>query len=149
MEAIKVRGFFYRLGNTIRKFMYGRYGIDRLHNALLIAYLVLFVLNLFVRIPLFSLLSFACLIWAFFRVFSRNHAARRRENEVYLKLLGQVKAFFKLSWDRIRECRTHIYHKCPHCHATLRLPRRRGKHTVRCPRCGEYFDMNVILGRKS
>lgn len=131
------------------RFMYGRYGVDPLHNALLIAYLILFVLSLFLRAPILSLLSPACLIWAIFRMLSRNHAARRRENEVYLKLLGRIKGFFKLSFDRIRECRTHVYHKCPHCAAVLRLPRRRGKHTVRCPRCGDSFSMNVFWGKKS
>lgn len=130
------------------RFMYGRYGVDQLYYALFIAYFVLMVISAFVRWPLFGLLMLADLVWMTFRMFSRNHAARRKENEAFLKLWNPVKDFFKLTWNRIRECRTHVYHKCPHCKAVLRLPRKKGEHTVRCPRCHDSFTMKVHLGGK-
>lgn len=49
---------------------------------------------------------------------------------------------------KLREFPDKKYANCPHCRATLRLPRQRGKHTVRCPRCGERFGINIIIGKK-
>lgn len=62
------------------RFMYGRYGVDQLYYALFIAYFVLMAINMFLRWPLFWLLMLADLVWMIFRMFSRNHAARQREN---------------------------------------------------------------------
>ena len=121
------------------RFMYGRYGVDQLYYGLFVFYFVLLVFNAFLRWPIFTILMTADLVWIVFRMMSRNYAARRRENEVFLKLWNPIKDFFKLTWNRIRECRTHVYHKCPHCKAVLRLPRKKGAHTVRCPRCHDSF----------
>ena len=35
----------------------------------------------------------------------------------------------------------HIFRQCPYCSATLRLPRQKGKHTVKCPRCSKSFGV--------
>ena len=40
-----------------------------------------------------------------------------------------------------RKDKEHIYRECPACGATLRLPRKQGKHTVLCPRCGNKFGV--------
>ena len=130
------------------RFMYGRYGVDQLYYGLFVFYFVLLVFNAFLRWPIFTILMTADLVWIVFRMMSRNYAARRRENEVFLKLWNPIKDFFKLTWNRIRECRTHVYHKCPHCKAVLRLPRKKGAHTVRCPRCHYSFEMKVQFGGK-
>lgn len=130
------------------RFMYGRYGVDQLYYGLFVFYFVLLVFNTFLRWPIFTILMTADLVWMVFRMMSRNYAARRRENEVFLKLWNPIKDFFKLTWNRIRECRTHVYHKCPHCKAVLRLPRKKGAHTVRCPRCHDSFEMKVHFGGK-
>ena len=45
--------------------------------------------------------------------------------------------------NRWRDRKTHVYHRCPHCRAMLRLPRRPGFHGVTCPRCSRHFDMTV------
>lgn len=130
------------------RFMYGRYGVDQLYYGLFVFYFVLLVFNAFLRWPIFTILMTADLVWMVFRMMSRNYAARCRENEVFLKLWNPIKDFFKLTWNRIRECRTHVYHKCPHCKAVLRLPRKKGAHTVRCPRCHDSFEMKVHFGGK-
>ncbi len=131
------------------RMMYGRYGTDQLYYALFIAYFILLVIHVFLPWPLFWILMTADLVFMFFRVFSRNHAARRRENDWFLRILNPVRNTLSLTWNRIRECRTHVYHKCPHCRAMLRLPRQKGEHTVRCPRCRESFSMHVYFGGKS
>lgn len=132
----------------LMRLMYGRYGSDQLGNALLIVYVILTVLHLITRWHILSALLLADAVWIFFRCFSRNISARRRENEVFLRIWRKITDIFTLTGNRLRDLPTHVYHKCPHCRATLRLPRRRGTHTVRCPRCGDTFSMKVYFGKE-
>ena len=39
--------------------------------------------------------------------------------------------------------KTHVFKKCPGCKAVLRLPRKKGKHTVNCPHCHKNFTVHV------
>jgi len=130
------------------RFMSGRYGVDQLGFALVILYCALTLMQNLLHWPLFVILSLADSLWLCYRIFSRNIPARQRENMAFLKFWHPVRDWFKLSFNRIRECRTHVYRKCPHCKAVLRLPRRHGEHTVCCPRCRERFSMHVIFGGK-
>ena len=122
--------------------MYGRYGSDTLNKVLIIIYAVVVVvftiLSLFIDSVWFSFAYFVAsvtLIYiTFFRMFSRNIQKRRRENE---KFCG----FFKLRRNKFRDRKTHVYKKCPHCKAVLRLPKAKGKHTVICPRCKNRFNV--------
>ena len=69
--------------------MYGRYGTDTLNKVSLIVCCVWMVIaniiSLFVNSIWFYLFYYvsttAIIVWMFFRTFSRNIAARRRENE--------------------------------------------------------------------
>lgn len=138
-----------RFKDQLYRFMQGRHGPDQLYYALLIADFVCLLLRWITGWPLFGVLAAASLIWLTFRLLSRNHAARQRENAAFLRFWGKIRGFFTLTKNRLREFPTHVYHKCPHCHATLRLPRRRGSHTVRCPKCGDSFSMRVLWGKKN
>jgi len=126
-------------------FMYGRYGVDTLYYALNVFWLVCLFLGVLTGMVLFHLLAWLALGYMTFRMFSRNYAKRRRENELFLRCWNPVKGFFKLQWTRIRDCRTSVYRKCPACRSVLRLPHRRGKHTAVCPRCANRFDVHIIL----
>ncbi len=137
-----------KLKEKFLRFMSGRYGVDQLYYGLFVLYIVLLLLNVLLRWPLFSILMTADLVWMIYRVLSRNYAARRSENEKFLKLWNPVKDGVKLTRNRIRDCRTHVYHTCPHCKAVLRLPRKKGEHTVCCPRCRGSFTMKVYFGGK-
>lgn len=132
-----------RFRDRLVRFMYGRYGADELYKFLTVAFYTVFIVNLFIRSYILSSLTLAILVWSMFRVFSRNVYARRLENEKYLKIRNSVKAFFKLGKDRFRDRKTHVYRKCPKCRSVLRLPKKKGKHTVRCPRCSDSFDVKV------
>ena len=128
--------------------MYGRYGTDTLNRVLLGIYLAVVLIywigSWFIpsNAPLLGgvlRIAYLLLIWGlmvtiFARMFSKNVARRRRENE---KFCG----FFKLWKNRIRDRKTHVYRKCPKCGAVLRLPRAKGKHNVVCPRCRERFEV--------
>lgn len=124
-------------------FMIGRNGADALSRALLMLYLVVFVINLFLRSYIIYFLGYAIVIYSLFRMLSRNLAARRRENAWYLRIEGKVKGFFKLQKNKWRDRKTHAYRKCPACNSVLRLPRQKGKHTVCCPQCRHRFEVKI------
>lgn len=128
-------------------FMYGRYGIDSLYYALLCAYCVLTVILAF-RLPLivrlvFTALQLFSIVCMFYRFLSRNHAKRRHENEVFLRYWQPAKKKLVLWKNMIRDVKNYRYKTCPHCKATLRLPKRKGEHTVVCPCCKERFTVKV------
>ena len=77
----------------------GRYGLDQMTVGLLVGMMVFSLLSsLTWFLPLY-LISIALMIWAVFRVFSRNTAARARENEKFLVFWNQVKKW----WDGVRQ----------------------------------------------
>lgn len=125
------------------QFMLGRYGMDEMYFGLVAIWFLLTVVNSFVQSTLLSLLGTAVLIWGLYRFMSRNHAKRRAENEVFLKLWRPVKNWLTFQRDRFRDRKTARYRKCTHCKAIIKLPYKKGKHTVRCPKCGERFDVRI------
>ncbi len=120
-----------KLSYSLRRFMEGRYGNDKLNSAILGIALVMVILALFIRNPLINLLlhgvSYALMFWSIFRTLSRNTYKRYQENRTFLKFV-----------DRIRD-RDHRYFECPKCRQTVRVPRGKGKIAITCPRCKEKF----------
>ena len=120
-----------KMAYSLRRFMEGRYGNDKLNNAILGCALVMVILALFVRNPLVNLIlhgiSYALMFWSIFRTLSRNTYKRYQENRQFLKTL-----------DRARD-REHRYFECPKCRQTVRVPRGKGKIAITCPRCREKF----------
>ncbi len=134
-----------RLRNKIAAFMYGRYGVDELYIFLFVLYFVLFFINCFLSSAIISGITWVLIFLALFRSMSKNHAKRRRENEKFMKFFRPVKSEIVLLKDRVKDFRTARYRKCPHCHITIRLPKKRGKHTVVCPKCRERMNVRIIL----
>lgn len=124
-------------------FMVGRYGMDEMYIGLLVLWLLITAVNGFVHSAFLSIVSFAVLVFGLYRFMSRKHDKRRRENEVFLKLWKPLKAWFTLQRDRFRDRKTARYRKCKHCKAIIKLPNKKGKHSVRCPKCGELFDVRI------
>ena len=120
-----------KLSLSLRRFMEGRYGNDKLNSAILGGALVMVILALFIRNPLINLIlhgvSYALMFWSIFRSLSRNTYKRYQENRNFLKFV-----------DRVRD-RDHRYFECPKCRQTVRVPRGKGKIAITCPRCKEKF----------
>lgn len=135
---------FRKLMDRFNRFMYGRYGADPLFYALIILYVVLTVFaSLFS--PLFLLLAYAAFIWAVYRYFSTDIYKRREENRKFLGIWQKIKNYFAYLRDRFRDRKVCRYRKCKYCHAALRLPIKKGKHSVKCPRCGKSFDVRIWI----
>ena len=122
---------FRRLGYTLARFMYGRYGSDRFNRFLLVLYLIFWVLSVVFRGwtgLIFYALTTVTMVWTLFRMLSRNISRRQAENRWYLH---QV--------TRLKDIRRYRYRRCPHCRGMLRLPIKRGRRTVTCHRCRHQF----------
>ncbi len=120
-----------KLSISLRRFMEGRYGNDKLNNAILGAAMVLVILALFISNPLVNLMihgvAYALMFWVIFRTLSRNTYKRYQENRKYLQVFGRLKD------------REHRYFDCPKCRQMVRVPRGKGKIAITCPRCKEKF----------
>ncbi len=130
--------FRYRL----MQFMSGRYGTDSLTHFILITAVVCSFINLILRSAVLQLAVYALIIWAAFRVLSRNHEARRRENRFFNEKLNFLKGKREI-YVRRKNDKAHVYKKCPACKAVLRLPHRIGTHSTVCPRCSKEFKVKV------
>ncbi len=131
------------------RFLYGRNGNDALNNLIFWVYFALLIVNLILQ-PFFFWVGIALwvvelllLILYLFRALSRNLYRRQAENRRYLKIRGKLAAPFKMARNKFRDRKTHVYKKCKHCRAVLRLPKKKGKHTVRCPKCNQLFQLNI------
>lgn len=82
-----MRQFFSRLQNALIRFMYGRNGSDQLNMALLVVYLVLWLLRLIfagtkaaLGVTVCDALMLALAVVVLWRTFSKNLDKRRGEN---------------------------------------------------------------------
>ena len=134
---------FRKIADAIRRFMYGRYGADALFYTLLGASLVCSFLFNFIPHIAILLVGDLFLLYALFRYLSRNLYKRREENRKFVAFFHRIKRIFTYERDRIRDIKKCRYRKCKFCRAPLRLPIRRGRHGVVCPRCGKRFTVRI------
>lgn len=131
----------------LAQFFYGRNGFDALCYLLWAVYFILSIVHLFMTneivIFVMYIVEYTIFGYIIFRAMSRNLPKRRRENEWLLSLFRKVKAHFALQKNKRRDRKTHVYKKCPSCKNVLRLPKKKGKHTVKCPCCQNRFDVKI------
>lgn len=127
---------FQRFSESLRRFMYGRCGVDQLNLFLLCVVIFLSIASVILCLiggvytligTLVNLLSHLILLWYLFRFLSRNLEKRILENRRFLSLFSRIKD------------RQNRYYRCPNCKQTVRVPRGRGKVCIKCPRCNEKF----------
>jgi len=123
--------------------MQGRYGMDQMYKGLLFLYIGLLALNLFIRSELLMTLSLLVLVFALFRLFSKQTAKRAAENQRYLAFIGPLKKKTMQSINRVKDYKTHRYRSCPNCHTSLRLKKKIGTMTITCPKCQSTFQVTI------
>ena len=136
---------FNRIREKLGSFMYGRYGTDHLYYAIFALWAVIAIINTFLDSIVLYVINSAILVILIWRPLSKNIQKRRRENDVFLNIVRKIKEFLVMQKDRLRDIRTARYRYCKHCGAMLKLPIRTGRHTVRCPKCGERFDVRIFF----
>lgn len=127
----------------LTRFMAGRYGVDSLYYFLLAVYIILAVIDIFLKSAIISGIGLALYIYAIYRCLSRNVYKRQNENVKFLEIIEKPKKFVDLQKRKHRDRKTHVYRKCPSCKSNLRLPKRKGKHTVVCPCCKHRFEVRI------
>ena len=142
-----------RLRERIARFMQGRHGVDDLYYFFFFSSIFFTVISFFFRrFPVvYSVLyglSGALLVMSICRALSRNIGKRRIENQRFLRLGDKMRGGYRLFCNRIRERKTHVYRRCKKCKAVLRLPRRKGRHSVKCPCCQDRFRVFIWFGKK-
>lgn len=118
--------------------MVGRYGNDRLNQVLMIVAMVALVISFFGP-RLFYLIALLILIYAYFRMFSKNTYKRSMENNKYLQWEYKGKQFIAKKKRMFKQAKTHHIYQCPSCRQKIRVPRGKGRIEIRCPKCGQTF----------
>lgn len=131
--------FFQKIGNAVARFMYGRNGGDHLGLALVWAAIALNIVNIFIKSDaaylVVNLVSTALMVWAIFRMFSKNLQKRRAENAKFLeKVWWPVKRRLGAAKQQAKD-KDHKYFTCPNCRTVCRVPRGKGKIVITCPKC--------------
>lgn len=130
-----------KFGDRYIKFMKDRYGIDELYKFLLLICFVLLVINTFVSNNIIRLFEVLLIVIIFYRYMSKNIKLRKKENDKYLEIKDKIIKLFDYNKKKYKDRNTHMYKKCPKCKQKIRLPLKKGKHTVKCPNCGNRFDV--------
>lgn len=120
-------------------FMAGRYGGDQLNLFLLTLYIILYVVNLFTRWFVLSIVVLALIVLSLYRSLSRDLERRRAENARFLQLVRPAARWWNTFRVRAHD-REHRYFKCPNCGQQMRVPRGKGRITVHCRSCGAAFE---------
>ena len=119
--------------------MYGRYGIDSLSKCTIALGLFSILLSTFVNWRILPLLSWAFIITAYVRMFSKNINKRAAENQWYLKNTYKLRSILAKQKNLLAQRKTHHIYTCPSCRQKIRIPRGKGKIEIRCPKCSTTF----------
>ena len=129
-----------KIKNWFSSFMSGRYGADQLSTTLVYSALALNLLMALTGLSLLGTLGFAALVWALFRMLSRNTQKRYAENAAFLAWVRPRLKSAKQAFVRLKNSKKYVYFKCPQCHTRMRLPRKVGEVNVTCKSCGHTFS---------
>lgn len=124
----------------IQRFMMGRYGVDDLNRFLMILFLILGVINLFLRNMPFNLLLVLCIFALYYRMLSKQHSKRYQENVKFLQIKGKVLQFFQRKKRTMEDKKHNHIFVCPTCKQKIRIPKGKGLICITCPKCRTEFE---------
>lgn len=121
------------------RFMQGRYGIDQLNSFLMIICILGFIINIFIRSFVLSVVANGIWLLVIFRMFSKNIYVRRKENDKYLQLCSPLSRWLKLKLMN-KQDPNNKYFSCLKCKQMVRVPSGHGKVIITCPNCHHKFE---------
>lgn len=148
---------------ALRRFMYGRNGIDTLSHGIVLIYFTLFIVNLFLNLDILVYIGYVLFVLFLFRTFSRNLRARHKENAWFKARIRSFKNFFRhdkrnassksrtKSKTSSKKQKTkkpavdkhHVIRACPVCKADLRVRKIKGERYVLCRSCNTEVKIKV------
>lgn len=125
------------------RFMQGRYGADALGKFMTGLVLVLLFVGLFIQKPgfraLINVLTLVILVLLYVRMFSRDYSKRYAENQKFLQCTAPVRSYIAKQKNRARLRKDYRLFKCPGCKQVVKVPKGKGKISIRCPKCRTEF----------
>jgi predicted RNA-binding Zn-ribbon protein involved in translation (DUF1610 family) len=125
-----------RFKDKVTKFINGRYGMDDLGKAILVASMIGYVAGVLIQNSLLALLGMIGFLFFFGRVLSGDHWERSEENRKYL-------SYIKLWQLRYENRKTARIYMCKSCGRYIRVPKGKGKIQITCPGCGSKMIHNT------
>ena len=142
----------------LMQFMQGRYGVDPFGKFLLLVGLLFMFASSLVGSRLAYLLGIASLVYAYFRIVSKNHSKRFKENLKYEAIRSKFSGpkvdggrGSKKKWQEARarqaqqtpdgedDTMYYNYYRCRNCQQIVRVPKGQGTIKITCPKCGNSF----------
>lgn len=130
-----MKGFLERLQWKLSVMMQGRRGADTFSNFLVVAGIVLLFASLIPGLDLLSWVALIVLAYSLFRSYSKNIAARDRENATFERIVEKPRKQLSLMRKKWTNRKTTRYFKCKGCGQVLSVPRGKGTLRVVCPKC--------------
>ena len=121
----------------------GRQGPDDLAMACVYLALLLVIINIFAHAGWLGWLALALIVYAGFRIQSKNLGSRSRENAAFLKAIGPARPWLQNPKAAAAEAKQYKHVKCTHCGQKVRVPRGKGRLRVMCPKCHEKFEVKA------
>lgn len=130
-----MRNWLDRMSRKIQNFMIGRYGTDEFSRFLLWTGIICMFFSCIKPLRFLYIPAWAVVIWAYFRVMSKNIIKRSRERDKYLRMTEKIRSKFSVYKKMWRDRKTHKYFKCPNCKTFIRVPKGKGKIVITCTKC--------------
>lgn len=121
------------------RFMYGRYGMDKLSKHLIYGAVIVSLVSIFLPFEILYFISLAMMIGGYYRIFSKDHAKRYREAAAYERFLAKVKKGPNQLKYEMEQRKDYRIFKCPSCKQRMRIPKGRGMVEIRCRKCSAMF----------
>ena len=120
----------------IKNYYNGRYGWDFLSK-----YLVVLGLLFLITRSIFSIaIGLFIIAYSVWRSISKNKSERYKELLAFQNFLYKIRQkFFSLKRSFL-QFKDYKVFTCPDCKQKLRVPRKKGKITVICKKCGKRFE---------
>ncbi len=138
-----MKEFLESLNEKMQRFMEGRNGTDDLSKFLIVVSMVLFFLSLLAQKTVFYFAAILVLVYAWYRMLSRNFAVRAKENSRYRHVIEELARVFRVQKKRFDGRRDFRFFKCPGCGQEVRVPKGKGHIRITCPKCRTQFDRTV------
>lgn len=124
----------------LAEWMAGRNGSDELGICVAVVALLLLLVNIFVHSIILSVFALLLIGYSCWRLFSRNVEARETENVVFCDFVSPILPWFRNPAAATKEFHDFKHLACPECGQRVRVPRKKGKIRITCPKCQAKFE---------